>query len=92
MLPILLLYYYLFQIWNIFFAGRYIVLMMGLFSIYTGMIYNDVFSKMFNVFGSSWKVNYTVSEYMNNKDITLDPKYEYQQTPYPFGLDPVWQV
>ncbi|XP_046682460.1 V-type proton ATPase 116 kDa subunit a1-like isoform X2 [Homalodisca vitripennis] len=79
------------EIWNIFFGGRYIILLMGLFSIYTGIIYNDVFSKMVNVFGSSWKLNYTKTEYMENKDMTLDPRFEYTQFPYPVGLDPVWQ-
>lgn len=80
------------EIWNIFFSGRYIVLLMGLFSIYTGIIYNDVFSKSFNLFGSSWKfTNITIVQ--GHKELTLDPATDsYSQIPYPIGLDPVWQI
>lgn len=82
------------EIWNIFFGGRYIILLMGLFSIYTGLIYNDVFSKSLNVFGSHWKVvEYNKSTIVENDHLTLDPASDnYVQKPYPFGLDPVWQL
>ncbi|XP_050562251.1 V-type proton ATPase 116 kDa subunit a 1 isoform X5 [Spodoptera frugiperda] len=81
------------EIWNIFFGGRYIILLMGLFSMYTGLIYNDIFSKSLNIFGSSWRNNYNQSTLESNKLLQLNPDSEdYIQTPYPFGIDPVWQL
>lgn len=81
-----------FQIWVIFFGGRYIILLMGLFSMYTGFIYNDVFSKSLNVFGSYWSTNYNLSTLMSNKHLQLNPGTDYDGIPYPIGLDPIWQV
>ncbi|XP_033214483.1 V-type proton ATPase 116 kDa subunit a isoform X2 [Belonocnema kinseyi] len=81
------------EIWNIFFGGRYIILLMGLFSIYTGIIYNDVFSKSVNVFGSSWIAKYNYSTLQHNHHLQLNPNQEgYKQVPYPMGLDPAWMV
>ncbi|XP_037802746.1 V-type proton ATPase 116 kDa subunit a1-like isoform X1 [Penaeus monodon] len=84
------------EIWNIFFGGRYIILLMSCFSIYTGIIYNDVFSKSFNIFGSSWHINpnATVENLEHWEELTLDPAYreEYTGKPYPFGFDPMWQI
>jgi V-type H+-transporting ATPase subunit a len=84
------------EIWNIFFAGRYIILLMGAFSIYTGIIYNDVFSRSANIFGSSWRIeNLTVADVTDNKELTLDPYTSFANldaSPYPVGMDPIWQV
>lgn len=66
---------------------------MGIFSMYTGFIYNDIFSKSLNFFGSHWHTNYNESTVITNKDLQLNPSTDdYDKTPYPIGLDPVWQV
>uniref|UniRef100_A0A1B6DQC3 V-type proton ATPase subunit a n=1 Tax=Clastoptera arizonana TaxID=38151 RepID=A0A1B6DQC3_9HEMI len=86
------------EIWNIFFGGRYIIFLMGVFSIYTGLIYNDMFARSLNIFGSHWKINFNKSDFIrfadqNVKEIELDPATaDYIQTPYPFGIDPIWQT
>lgn len=80
-----------------FFNGRYLILLMGAFSIYTGLIYNDVFSKSMNIFGSSWKVDLKTRfpGYDPSKStilvhsIQLHPGEENDGSPYPFGVDPV---
>ncbi|TRY71734.1 hypothetical protein TCAL_03410, partial [Tigriopus californicus] len=82
------------EIFGIFFGGRYIILLMGLFSIYTGFIYNDIFSKSMNIFGSHWNYNETFQFPLKMEDsLMLDPgnRGQYQFTPYVFGVDPAWQ-
>ncbi|XP_011135525.1 V-type proton ATPase 116 kDa subunit a [Harpegnathos saltator] len=78
------------EIANIFFGGRYIILLMGLFSIYAGIIYNDIFSKSVNIFGTSWKINYNESTVEDNPLLQLHPGHDYQGYPYAMGVDPVW--
>ncbi|XP_014314326.1 V-type proton ATPase 116 kDa subunit a isoform X4 [Myotis lucifugus] len=81
------------------FSGRYIILLMGVFSIYTGLIYNDCFSKSLNIFGSSWSVrpmfmsNWTEETLRGNPVLQLDPAVPgVFGGPYPFGIDPIWNI
>ncbi|CAG9857285.1 unnamed protein product [Phyllotreta striolata] len=81
------------EIFNIFFSGRYIILLMGLFSFYTGLMYNDVFSKSMNIFGSKWFVNMTEKELHDLEgDVEFLPRKNFANVPYWVGLDPVWQT
>ncbi|KAK2837263.1 hypothetical protein Q5P01_014475 [Channa striata] len=88
------------EIWNTFFDGRYIILLMGLFSIYTGLIYNDCFSKSLNIFGSGWSVKSMFDEKIwknediqRNRFLTLDPNVSgVFKGPYPLGIDPIWNL
>ena len=52
-----------------------------------------MFSKSLNLFGSHWTINYNLSTVAENKLLQLNPSVEdYIKTPYPIGIDPVWQV
>ncbi|XP_073345722.1 V-type proton ATPase 116 kDa subunit a isoform X10 [Pagrus major] len=90
------------EMFSMVFAGRYIILLMGLFSVYTGVIYNDCFSKSLNMFGSGWSVrpmfgpkgaNWTVETLDGNSVLQLDPAVPgVFNGPYPLGIDPIWNV
>ncbi|KAG7243523.1 hypothetical protein INR49_011079 [Caranx melampygus] len=91
------------EMFSMVFAGRYIILLMGIFSIYTGIIYNDCFSKSLNVFGSGWSVrpmfaarvggNWTTDTLRDNKVLQLDPAIDgVFKGPYPIGIDPIWNI
>ncbi|KAI9814603.1 MAG: H(+)-transporting V0 sector ATPase subunit a [Pycnora praestabilis] len=72
------------ELFSMAFYGRYIMVMMGVFSMYTGLIYNDAFSKSLTLFPSQWiwpedfKAGDTITAH-------LDGGYR-----YPFGLDWRW--
>ncbi|VDD95947.1 unnamed protein product, partial [Enterobius vermicularis] len=84
------------EIFNTFFNGRYLIFLMGCFSIYTGMIYNDVFSKSFNLFGSAWRNPFKLTNYLAPEtEFMLSPEYAYYNVshgPYYVGVDPIWNL
>nr|XP_061808032.1 V-type proton ATPase 116 kDa subunit a 1-like isoform X7 [Nerophis lumbriciformis] len=90
------------EMFNMVFAGRYIILLMGIFSVYTGIIYNDCFSKSLNMFGSGWSVrpmfgpkgaNWSFETLEGNAVLQLDPAIPgVFNGPYPLGIDPIWNV
>jgi V-type H+-transporting ATPase subunit a len=73
------------EIFSMAFFGRYIMLMMGVFSMYTGLIYNDLFSKPLTLFRSQWEWPKNIT----GGDVVLASlnKDGYR---YPFGLDWGW--
>ncbi|KAK6225800.1 V-type proton ATPase subunit A [Colletotrichum tabaci] len=76
-----------FELFAMLYYGRYIALVMGVFSLFTGLIYNDVFSKSLTLFDSAWKWDvpegYKVGQ-------TLTGKLNDHGYRYPFGLDWRW--
>ncbi|KDQ59677.1 hypothetical protein JAAARDRAFT_33251 [Jaapia argillacea MUCL 33604] len=73
------------EIFGTFFFGRYIILLMGLFSMYTGLIYNDIFSKSLHIWHSGW--SWPEAPGGNSTDTIA--AFSNGHT-YPFGLDPGW--
>lgn len=69
------------ELFGMIFYGRYIVLMMGIFSMYTGLIYCDAFSKELPFFKSMWTWD------NDGKGPTSTRVEGYT---YPFGLDWRW--
>ncbi|KAL1507975.1 hypothetical protein AB1Y20_007577 [Prymnesium parvum] len=60
--------------------GRYVLLLMSLFAVYCGLIYNDTFGLMADLFGSAYE---TASE--------GEPRARKASSAvYAFGLDPAW--
>jgi V-type H+-transporting ATPase subunit a len=65
------------------FSGRYMLLLMGIFSIYIGLIYNEFLSVPLNLFGTNWEVD-------PDGDGRHFRLIDMNRT-YPFGVDPVWK-
>ncbi|KAJ4295151.1 H(+)-transporting V0 sector ATPase subunit a [Kalmusia sp. IMI 367209] len=71
------------ELFSMIFYGRYIVLMMGIFSIYTGLLYCDAFSKELPWFKSMW-------EWDSDGDKLGPTSKRVEGYTYPFGLDWRW--
>ncbi|KAI7817110.1 V-type ATPase, V0 complex, 116kDa subunit family [Gamsiella multidivaricata] len=73
------------EMFGMVFGGRYIVLLMGAFSVFTGLMYNDIFSRALPLFQSGWRFN--VPEDYDGKTVLVAEPTGYT---YPFGIDYGW--
>jgi V-type H+-transporting ATPase subunit a len=96
------------EIWDTIFGGRYIILLMGAFSMYTGFIYNDCFAKAISWMPTGWRMpeaamvesldSFTISSTRcdildaNNNETEFLAKNGCFEYAYPFGLDPIWML
>lgn len=75
------------ELFGMAFYGRYIMLMMGIFSMYTGLIYCDAFSKEIPLFKSMWEWEFPDNYEPDKTTVTARRIEGYT---YPFGLDWKW--
>ncbi|RZF45245.1 hypothetical protein LSTR_LSTR010389 [Laodelphax striatellus] len=81
------------EVYRMFYNGRYITLLMGMFSIFSGLMYNECFGRAANFFDSGWRVGPAIEELNSgdSKSTELEPDMSFTR-PYWFGIDPVWHL
>ena len=68
------------------FGARYMLLLMGLASVYVGLLYNEAFGVGLDFFGGSrWRASNDVCEVCESK------QWCRVEGVYPFGVDPAWK-
>jgi len=80
------------EIFAMLFSGRYVVLLMGAFSIFTGLVYNEMFAKPLSIFGANNWIFNTLKLNEEGKEEQLGDLEAFNKNGrvYPFGMDPVW--
>jgi V-type H+-transporting ATPase subunit a len=65
-------------------SARWVLLLMGVFAVYMGFIYNETLGIGFDYFGTAWQ---WACSNVGGKSVNCGPK---PTGTYSFGLDPVW--
>eukprot|EP00736_Rhodelphis_marinus_P001897 Rmarinus@m.9612 len=81
-------------------GSRYLLLLMGIFSMYTGLLYNEFFAIPLDLFGTKWEY-YGDNEVASGKECEIKGMDGTQSGEicdgyfpnevYPFGMDPIWK-
>ncbi|KAH7248260.1 V-type ATPase, V0 complex, 116kDa subunit family [Fusarium solani] len=76
-----------FELFAMIFYGRYVALAMAVFSLFTGLIYNDAFSKSMTLFDSAWTFKKPEGW---QEEMPVSATLDNNGYRYPFGLDWAW--
>lgn len=79
------------EMMNGMYMARFMIFMMGVFSVYAGLVYNDFFSLPLNLFGSSWTWTNGTSTEEGTEAVNVGD-YGDADNVYPFGVDPAWHI